>query len=122
MRMRSTIERRRDRYEFVYKYRQEIVRLSAKDKWGDEVRQFVEQHARGELQYSRATFFFDIFMTLYRDYQKILKHEAHFQSRKGWTKRILHHEQRQKMVCKTQGTEGRPTPVPKDQPLIFNLQ
>lgn len=69
VRIRPTTERRRERYEFVYKFRNEIERLIRSSK--KEIRDFVESHARKELFYKSSTYYMDIFLTLRRDFNKI---------------------------------------------------
>jgi len=71
MRMRSTIERRRDRYEFIYRHREELARLMGADARDQDVRDFVEKVARPELTYGPRTYYFDIYMTLRRDWPKV---------------------------------------------------
>lgn len=78
MRMRGTKERRRERYEFIYKYRDEMAALVDHNKTTDDaVKYFVEQKARPELTYSLRTYFGDIFCTLRRDYTKIFLNTNH---------------------------------------------
>ena len=70
MRLRSTIERRRDRQEFVYKHRRELGEL-IKHGTNRMVREFVRNHARPELSYKDSTYYLDIYCTIKRDYLKL---------------------------------------------------
>lgn len=75
MKMRGTKERRRDRYEFIYKYRDEMAKLVDRRNSDEEVRKFVEEKCRPELNYSVRTNIVDIFCTMRRDYAKIFIHQ-----------------------------------------------
>ena len=69
MRQRATKERRRERYEFVYKYRRELEELETARS--NETKKFINEVARTELNYSCNTYYFDIYMSLRRDFIKI---------------------------------------------------
>lgn len=70
MKIRPTIERRRERQEFVYKYRKELEFI-IDHGWNNERKAFVEKHARPELMYKSSTYYLDIWCTLKRDFIKL---------------------------------------------------
>ncbi|MFT3704685.1 MAG: hypothetical protein QM802_20135 [Agriterribacter sp.] len=73
MRQHATKERRRERYEFVYKYRRELEELETAN--ANETKQFINHIARIELNYSSNTYYFDIYMSLKRDFIKLFNIE-----------------------------------------------
>ena len=76
MRQYSTRERRHEREEFVYMYRQEIARLFDKDTKDIAVKYFADRVARHALEYSSRTYYVDIWLNLRRDYIRVfnIKH------------------------------------------------
>lgn len=71
MRHRSTKERRAERHEFVYMFRDEIAALWSLDSRNEAVENFVERYARPLLTYQSNTYYVDIYLTLRRDYMKL---------------------------------------------------
>lgn len=79
MRLRNTKERMRDRREFCYMYREEIIffmELQRKNPYGSwkdtSLLQFIDQVARRMLQYNPATYSFDIWMSIQRTFRELL--------------------------------------------------
>jgi non-homologous end joining protein Ku len=71
MRQRSTRERRHEREEFVYMYREEITRLYDKGTKDIAVKDFADRVARHALEYSNTTYYVDIWLNLRRDYKRL---------------------------------------------------
>jgi hypothetical protein len=71
MRQRATRERRKDREEFIYRYRSEITELLKPGTPDSEVEAFVEKFARPELEYNPRTYWVDIWFAFKRDYQRL---------------------------------------------------
>lgn len=69
MKNKATKERRREREEFVYKYREEIEYL-IKSHTKDEISAFVKL-VRSQLSYGCKTGAWDIFYSLRRTYNKV---------------------------------------------------
>jgi hypothetical protein len=67
MKQRATVERRKERQEFVYKYRNEMRALMLTNKIEDR-QAFVNQYARPELKYSANTDYRTIFFSLKNDF------------------------------------------------------
>lgn len=73
MRLRATIERRKDRYEFVYKYCKEISVLLLESYKSEKVKIFVDSIIRPELSYNPNTYWVDIWFSIRNDYKKVFK-------------------------------------------------
>lgn len=73
MRQRSTVERRHKRYEFIAMYKQEFEAIIDLPRKHADVKLFIEKLARPLLEYSKGTYYADIFSSLRKDYKRLIK-------------------------------------------------